>query len=556
MNFRLRTGAGKTAYNPKDRFGQGGHGEPGRAEQSRENRGPGGSPPHTPKRGTETAEDARWTERLSEETLPEDFTDRFMAELGGIEIEAPEPPSAAAEPQDDKRRSSAASPRSRRTRSWIAAALAILLVGGALLYAQPTIADRVRSLFATDLLLAPDQGMKAVRAAGKVLDPQIRVEDQGFTIAVNELIADANRIVVGLTITDKNGDPFNGAVHPRFRITDGNYAEIATWSGEIIEGSTSKYNLHFTRPVLTDKMQIQAEIDQLEKWVDYKPKRQASGNWNFSIDVDLSDATAHTIQTPLPESYTTPQGVVIQMRGATRTPSGGSLEYETSLNAKAAAKAAGGTAAYHKLDYHLEDENGDMIQGSDTKDEPDKPFDLDRWTLHARWFQVLDNLDYDRQKIKFVLDSYVIREKSDAAVTFDPSALSPEQPAKFEDSGDKLVLTGARIMRNPTLPIAHKKEVKPSEMALVIGVTGTSNNFFGLNDWVAEDETGKRYEAKYSGAFGMGKDQPLDGEFVVSGLAEAPRALTLRRVMVNHTYRDADWSFVLPQTGVPAVSSQ
>jgi len=44
-----------------------------------------------------------------------------------------------------------------------------------------------------------------------------------------------------------------------------------------------------------------------------------------------------------------------------------------------------------------------------------------------------------------------------------------------------------------------------------------------------------------------------DAFLVVQGLDKAPKQLTIKRIMVNHLYKDADWSFVIPQNGTKGV---
>ncbi|MNN81314.1 hypothetical protein D3C81_1981270 [compost metagenome] len=44
-----------------------------------------------------------------------------------------------------------------------------------------------------------------------------------------------------------------------------------------------------------------------------------------------------------------------------------------------------------------------------------------------------------------------------------------------------------------------------------------------------------------------------DAYFVINGLDRIPKQLTLKRIMVNHQYKDANWSFVIPQTGTKGV---
>ncbi|OWR33107.1 hypothetical protein CDO73_00945 [Saccharibacillus sp. O23] len=549
MNGYSAIGAGRTAYSPRDAGG-----------------GDGRKPERNGSRNA--AEEARWTELMSGETLPDDFTARLMAELEGVEIEAAEATESEAKSnkpetaetqrgaQSHRRRARRKHLRRKRAKIWTATALALLLAGGALLYTQPSIAERVMSLFAPELMLYPDKGMKDARDAGLLEHPEVGAEMQGYKVSAEEVIADSNRIVIGISAINPDGSPYLGELHPEFRISDGNYNLVPTSGGEYIPGSMGKYNIYFARPVLTDTLIIEVKIDRLET-TDASGKTTGTiyGSWGFSLNADLSKAATLTIQTPIKETYTTPQGLTIDMLGATRTPSGGSLEYETSLTPEKVATTAGGAGAYHRIDYHLEDAKGNMIANSSTTDKGNLVFDLDRWSRRAHWYDVLEVFPYNKQPLRFVLDSYTIREKSDASVSFDPSSLSDERPATFKDSGDDLKFTQFRIDKDRSVPKAEAEKA-PYPKEGVIKVSGVNNGIYLFDKWIALDDKGKSYEVYFNGGLGTYPDAQIDGEFVVKGLSETPAKLTLKRIIVDHTYRDGNWSFEIPQTGTPGLVTE
>ncbi|OWA34300.1 hypothetical protein B9G55_18465 [Saccharibacillus sp. O16] len=606
MNWRPITGAGRTAYSPHN---SGGKEQSGSKSQERRGRKQSGAEAdgneangneaamnqanrrptdrmntdeahripvehEAQASGLEDVEEAQWAEWMSDESLPDDFTDRLMAELEGVEIDMAENSQnqiiagsigksereyrvePISEQPSERRGIKRKNTRRKRAKIWVTAALVLLLAGGTVVFTQPSIAERMMSLFSPELELAPDRGMKEARDAGMLQHAQAGAEDQGYKVSVDELIADSNRLVIGIAVTNPDGSPYTGQIYPNFRITDGNYHEITSGSGDIAPGSVSKYNMHFTRPVLTPKLSVQVEINRLEK-IDASGNVTGtlSGEWNFSVEADLSKAAAKTLQTPINASYTTPGGVIIDMLGATRTPSGGSLEYETSLTPEASALAAGGAIAYRKIDYHLEDAKGKMISDGSTAYQIDPPFAPDRWSHRARIYNVLDNFPYDKQPLRFVLDSYTIREKSNASVSFDPAALSADKPATLEQLGDKMTLTGFRIDRDTSVPISKSDDASSPKVG-AIKVTGITNNPFVFDKWVAIDDKGKQYEVSFIGSSSPGADQPFEGEFLVKGMSQAPAKLTLKRTQIDHVYRDAKWSFEIPQTGTPMSLSE
>lgn len=509
--------------------------------------------------GKPTMEDRNWEDALFAEKLPDEFTDRVMLELEEIEIESVQgahmfPESSTRIDSHDTsiaaqvKRGHAAK-RSSRLKIWGAAAAAVVLVGSTLLYTQPTLADVVRSLFAKDNYV--DNGMKNVQEAGLVQISGASAIDQGYMLKVNEVIADSTRMIIGIDIYDAKGNVLVGEID--YATADFNVSFIEKGnSGDISytrrmggNQTTNRIEFDFVSPVLTDKLQLNAHIKELNLYKDKlnagSPIKTIKGDWALVVGADLAKAKAQTLLTAIDQTYETPGGIQIHMQGATRTPSGGSLEFTTKLTPEAAGRAVNGHSGFHKLNFHLEDEQGNLL-GDSIVFEIGNRSKLERWSGVTQWFFQFDNFAYDKQKIRFVLNSYVIRENSEASVTFDPAKISAEHPVKFEDSGDKLLLEGLEI---------------GSDSYAIIPLGGAVNNENNEDIWAAIDENGKEYYVHFgggissnkSGVVGLGDDACL----VVDGLDTMPKQLTLKRIIVNHQYNDAEWSFVIPQTGTIGV---
>lgn len=512
--------------------------------------------------GTATAEDKKIENVLFEDKLQDDFTDRVMLELEGIDIEPVEngnkidfEPGASSIAYQVKRHQAARS--SSRRKAWGLAAAAVVLAGSTLLYAQPTLADMVRSLFAQNSYV--DSGMKQVQEAGLVQHSDASAEDQGYTLKVNEVIVDSTRLIVGIDIFDAKGNPVAGEIQStngNFNLFDVDRGHIGDIPYGIMTGgnaTTSRFEFVFRRPVLKDKMQLSAYINQIAlhqgtPGSDDFSSKTVKGRWTLHVDIDLSKAKAQTLFTPIDISYETPSGVRIQMQGATRTPSGGSLEFTTSLTPDAASRAINGQSGFHLLNYHLEDEQGHVLEKSPSMTEMEfssRRYELDRWSGLTKWFYQFDDFAYDKQQIRFVLDSYVIREKSEASIIFDPSKASPENPALFEDAGDSLLLKGLMI---------------DSDGYGRIPIGGTfSNPNFASGTWIAVDENGKEYQMYAGGGYSpdnLNLDDGADLQFMMSGMNSMPKQLTIKRTVINRQYMDADWSFVIPSTGTTGVIPQ
>lgn len=511
-------------------------------------------------------DDLSWEDAIFTEKLSEDFTHQVMLALEGVEIEEtdgvkdvegrraiPEGTSIAAQVGR-----CLSAKHTRKQKSWLAAAAVLALVSGTLLYTQPTLADMLRSLFAQGSYV--DDGMKQAKDAGFVTISGEGATDQGYTLKVNEVIADSTRVVFGIDATDAKGNPVilgNLTQYAEFKIFDkqsGVFGDVPFTVSSGGNDTTERINLSFMRPVLTDKMQVDVKISEFSivtgdaKDPSYK---RVKGFWDFGFDVDLTKSKTQTLATPLQQSYVTPHGVRIEMEGATRTPSGGSLEFATQLTPEAAQRAINGQGGFHELEFHFEDEQGRWIE-----EKPDQNLEFgnhaqpDRWSGVTRWFYQLDNFNYDKKPYRFVLDGYTMKEKSADTIVLDPAHISEENPVRYNDGYDNILLRGFKFESDPN---------RQGKMIGSIPVTAAFSNFhFESDRWVAIDENGKEYPMSFlGGVIGDNRTKHVkldaDGRIEIEGLKKVPKKLTLKRTVVNRMYRDANWSFVLPQTGTQGV---
>lgn len=521
-------------------------------------------------------EDARWTSLFSQETLPDDFTERFMERLEGVEMDsvsetgqadsnsdnddAPDRETALATPNESGSFSKrdVQKKRRRRKRFWAVSAVVLFLAGGILLSTQPTIAEHVRSLFAKDSVI--DNGMSEARAAGFLTGSDVFSTDEtsGYTIKVEELIADSTRLIVGMSVLDEHGNPVAGeltqGIGNQFRIRD-SQGEIAYSSTIGGNSSLDRMEFKFQRAAVGNNLSLEIIAQELRigpgEILSDSTGKSVSGLWALTVDVDLAEAAKASMTTRLNESYETPSGVKIDMLGAVRTPSGGALEFETLLTPEAQKRGADGIQSKHEVLYRIERADGEDLLGNLGSYDFASPI-FDRWTGINRWFYRFDNFPYNAEPLRFVLEGYMIREKSEASVSFDPSALSVRNPAVFKDSGDVFKLTGMTVGPDPNAGGDGDADI-PSAGIITFGGS-YSNPGFPTDDWIAIDDAGNEYPVQFRGGFAL-EDPKLDGSqtFIVEGLKTMPSSLTLKRTEVQHLYRDGEWSFEIPQTGTQGV---
>ncbi|AIQ45765.1 hypothetical protein R70723_07620 [Paenibacillus sp. FSL R7-0273] len=162
-----------------------------------------------------------------------------------------------------------------------------------------------------------------------------------------------------------------------------------------------------------------------------------------------------------------------------------------------------------------------------------------------QWTFALPYLPFDSSSIRLVLDGYSLPVQTDDSVTFVPEDLK-KQPAVFKGQGDVLQLHDFEIKDNGA-------GSGPSGRLLI---SGEFVNSFQEDRWVVQEESGKTYDAQFTGHTQLGEiviiNAPQAGSdspsyFDIPGLTDIPEKLTLIRTVTNKRYTDVDWSFDLPQ---------
>ncbi|WJH29542.1 DUF4179 domain-containing protein [Paenibacillus sp. CC-CFT742] len=220
---------------------------------------------------------------------------------------------------------------------WAAASIALLFaLGAVMIYTVPTFAEMIRSLFAKD---NPDIGLLRAQELGLVHNPHIKVKDKGYTLVIEEVVADPTRVTLALQLFDKQGE------HDRYKLSLGeqNTITIKDAQGNNVGsmydmGYTNDFYYmveFFSEPLQTDKITIEGNINNLGTG----NQRTIEGNWNFSFDLDMKEANSKTRVEELSGTYTTPHGMTVNLKRITRMVQGVRFELETELNDAAMARS-------------------------------------------------------------------------------------------------------------------------------------------------------------------------------------------------------------------------
>jgi len=481
------------------------------------------------------AEQEEWNQSLFPDVLPDAWDEKVMSALGNITIEGETV-------QEDSTRILHSGKRNRvLRRTGIAAAIFILLCG-VLVYAQPTIAELVRSLFNADG--SADIGLLEARKLGIVQDPKVKVTDQGYTLEINEVVADGTRIVIAVKLTDREGRVVrgldSGALDWRgLKITDDTGQEIAELKSLGGAKYFDKLTFIITKPMASNTIHVSGDFKELMLNLN-KPRIQ--GHWKFDFTVDMTRANELTKVEPLGAQYTTPEGLHIQMNRLVRTPSGVSLEITTSLSKDAIVRSSLDMQQQLLLMYHFEDEQGTTIslvnsQNGGLDSLIAQYHTLDEQTGETHWVYTFMYLPFDKQQVRFVLDGYSLPLERQASVNFHPTMLGAK-PVVFEDAGDTIQLLGMKIDKNPN--------EQDGELVGLINFAGQARNMFYQEEWVVQDGQGRQYPVQFRGGIEGGEMKKIDGDFIVEGMMELPEQLTLMRKVVNQRFTDVNWSFPLP----------
>lgn len=453
---------------------------------------------------------------------------------------------------EDTARSGATYSRTSR-RTWrlaIGAAAILLVVGIVSIFAVPSLAERIRSLFARDNV---DIGLLRAQEFGLVHHPNIKVKDKGYTVKVDEVVADPTRVVMALQLFGPDGR------HDRDRLVFGkdNQVTIKDDGGRIV-GSLYDYGLtpdfyylvaFFPEPLQTDSITLDGQLTSLGNEIQNIPVTH--GDWRFRFSVDMKEAKKQTKETPFEGSYTSPDGMTIRLKRLTQMVQGVRLELDTELSEEALSRSPGELWQKQMLKFHFEDGGGNEIHSVNTRKFP-RMYSL---MSHSKipgnkpglmhWSFTFKYLPPD-QPYRFVLDGYSIAEEDGTSVEFEPAKLI-DQPVTFQSLGDEIVLRKFTVESPP--------DTNGNVPESALHINGLLRNESSFNEYIVLDAEGKEYSITNSGTWsgtGLGwKDSQItlsDGrlQFRMAQFQTIPDKLILKRTVVDRLYSNVDWTLAGP----------
>ncbi|WP_282942094.1 DUF4179 domain-containing protein [Paenibacillus sp. RC67] len=513
---------------------------------------------------------------LYAEALPDDFTEQIMNRLESIELDSNsfEAPKGlqplqgliATECSDNENGNDEALsnlsaedlPKPYRLahvhrRKWgkwrlAAVAMAILLVAGALAAASPVLAQLVRSLFKGDSV---DIGLLNAQEFGLVQHPGIRVKNNGYTVRIDEAVADPTRVVVALQLFGPDGK------HDRERLVlnGPNAITIKDEHGVKIDelydmGMTNDFYYlvaFFPEPIQTDKITIEGRLSRLGNELEKIPF--STGTWNFDFSIDMKEAKAKTKVFPLQGEYITPDGMTIRLKRLTQMVQGVRLEMDTELSSDALLRSPDELWKQQGLKFHFETMEGEEIHSVNTRRFPHNDSLMTKSFIPGdklglmHWSYTFKYLPTDTP-FRFVFDGYFIAENDGSKVDFNPRKLL-EQPVEFHSMEDNLILRKFTIEPNRN-PDVHREEG-------TLHISGMLFNEAMNNKWRIEDEQGYSYEVRGGGGYGfkdgfveMSGGRPDEFyQFRTPEINIIPERLTLIRTVVDRVHTNVNWTVIM-----------
>jgi hypothetical protein len=520
-------------------------------------------------------EDRLWEQHFFREEPDADFTLEVMRKLEGVSMES-------AEHGDPFTKKASKSHWMRRT--GIAAAAVVILVGGAWFAFDHTakstqstvnavnqrlpdipVPEEIRSGYLTD-------DYKRLKPLDLVINPKIQIVDQGYTLKISDVLVDRSQIIIITEQSNPEGSKIP-VVYPeagRIHITDGKGNRVASMAVDTRLGSGKYQRFVFQlNDDLPDHVFVRGELSYL-KIPDYYnidtgeiTASNTTVDWSFQFNIDMTKAKSMAVEAPMNNTYTTPEGLKLDMTQLVRTPNGTRLDMNISLDDQLRAKVGEDWAKDMDIMYHIEIPetneyrifNGSRPNGRQAKirfRDMSGLMDGGPLKLSETWDPAF--VTVDAKKIRFVLEGYTIPVWEEKSVEVDLDKMRKDAEIytyvlQFEQYGDEILFSDFNYK-----PVWESYDKNNS---LVLNGTGTFRNAFVGDRWVAVDSEGTEYPVEVVGY----PDQPnSNGEYVADKLKMVIRGfykedgtkLTLKRTVVNREYRDVNWEVDLPSyTSLP-----
>ncbi|KQY91544.1 hypothetical protein ASD24_22650 [Paenibacillus sp. Root52] len=411
---------------------------------------------------------------------------------------------------------------------------------------------------------------KRLQPLGLYVNPQIEIENEGYTLKIHHVLVDRSQIVMTIEQIAPDGtnayliSPYDYKVH----ITDEKGRQAATFVKE-----TNLYQSGYQRWVfqlnddIPDQVVVRGELESLIAEKAYHEPDDLSKNtlvdWSFQFNLDMTKAKALSIQTPLKDTYTTPEGLQIGLTQMIRTPNGIRLDLDVSLSDELQAKVEAGWDEELEILYHLEIPdtkeyrifNGSRSGARQAKFRLKDLSQLSGTEGHIQLSEVWDPayVTLDAKHIRFVLDGYTIPVKQETLMEIDLNHID-SKPVKIQKSNAEIKIDSYSFIPAQNSSNLNKNGRHEASSLLVLEGSAILNydaEYYEEEHWILTDAEGDIYPFEPSGSeIRMNeKGQAVMDELKISvqgfDLTKGTK-LTIKRMINKQDFDDVDWTVDLP----------
>lgn len=419
-----------------------------------------------------------------------------------------------------------------------AAALTVVVSGGMLV--SPTFASYVNAAFTNSPIgkadpVAPvsnsilqksgDPGIEQAAKKGFAQTVNVSATDQGITFEVNEVMADPLRISIAAIVKDKNGKPMDSFLSEMIRRDNKEQViTIKDKQGNVLKPIEASANedpnedWHNVMHTDTGYMSLDHELrsyfadiseipDELIVEFNIKQLDDIKGNWKLSVPVDMKKAKAATKTHEINKTYTTPQGLQLDVKQMTFAPSGMEMVIDRSTTDN----------QRKEYSYELVNEKGTVVAAWDSKAVireaskqsnviPYLKWDHTRSTKNGtrdfHYFQPID----ENQSLTFKLGSVYTEETAKLNAKLDANRLEKKEVITAEDQGDQF--TFKKYQKDPNAVVdfegydGHHRvnddgtttKLEGYDLTFEATLSSDTAAMGPYPYWTITDETGKKYE--------------------------------------------------------------
>lgn len=526
--------------------------------------------------GLDQADEALWGD-----LLPKHLDQKIIRSLSAHPVRVLSPTALSYEQPLWKKRSIAIMKRT----TIAAAAIALAISGGMLI--SPSFAQYVNAAISSSTLQKDlpgnavskskfadvgDRGIQVAAQNGFAVPIGASVTDQGITFEVQEVVADPLRISMMVTVKDKNGrfmdlgwnDLYERAdKEPAITLKD-KLGNILKSSRNAEDRNPNEYWDSYTYPddgFLILNRELRSYFDDPKQIPDVlvveftiNKISDRKGNWKLSVPVDMKKAKAATHIQEINKTYTTPQGLTLDVKQMTFAPSG--IELVIDRSAKTDERSG--------YSYQLVDEQGEVLGSWDSADAWKIPKNQSHVNGRVNWrkslptqngvrdFQYFYPIDDDKG-ISFELESVYYEEPAAFRVKLDLDRMEKET-VTAEEKGDRF--TFKKYVRKPEDIVDFEEgrgdllQVNPDGTTSKIeayhlaydGLLGESTApMYPFDAWSITDENGKEREVQFL----IDKTEYKNGRMIVQGgmlvFKPLPKQLTISYDKKMTENRNVDW---------------